>query len=324
MNVKAVVRERAQVCKINVNRLIAFLRSRGAAHVQEITREALEGYQADILRSALKPATQWGILQDAALWFTFLHDYRFTQENLGLAIDLPRRRKSLPRPILGETEFKFLLSLAEGDSLMKMRDRCLFQVLYASAMRTVELCQLIRADVSLPHRQITIRRPKNKRDRIVVIDRFTAQDLRQYLIRLEAWLGPRKPTDSFFVNAAGGPLRRNALQTHFANTYAGRFEEKFGKRIALYSIRHTSATDWLDEGARRQRDVLPFVQRQLGHESLDSTAIYTHVAIEPLRQMFKRYHPRERQFATLAGMPGSPDDLEDRWKKRPPPDPASP
>ena len=137
-------------------------------------------------------------------------------------------------------------------------------------------------------------------------------------------MGPRKPSDSFFVSTAGRNLSMNALQIHFAGAYASPFEQKFGKRIALYSIRHTSATDWLDEGARHRKDLLPFVQRQLGHESLDSTAVYTHVAIEPLRQMFKQYHPRERQLAYLSKIPGSAEALEDKWKnqrKPPPPEP---
>jgi len=95
--------------------------------------------------------------------------------------------------------------------------------------------------------------------------------------------------------------------------------------ITLYSLRHTSATDWLDAAATRRRDVLPYVQRQLGHESLESTAIYTHVAIEPLRRMFKDYHPREQQWAVLAKIPASPDDLRAQWDaQRKPPPPESP
>ena len=326
LSVKAVSRGRATVCKIHINRLIEFLRAHSASRINEITREHLEAYQAAVAASPLSPATREDVLRVAILWFGFLSDYKHLEANPALAIDPPRRGRSLPRPILSESEFKFLLGLASGSTLMKMRDRCIFQVLYASAMRPGELCQLLRSDVSLANRQIAIRRPKNLRDRVVTVDRYTVQDLRQYLIRMEAWLGPRKPTDPFFVSATGGKLSRNALQTHFAVAYVPRFQQKFGKRIALYSIRHTSATDWLDEGARHRKDVLPFVQRQLGHESLDSTAIYTHVAIEPLRQMFKQYHPREKQFAHLAKIPGSPEDLEDRWKnqRKPPPEEPPP
>ena len=58
----------------------------------------------------------------------------------------------------------------------------------------------------------------------------------------------------------------------------------------------------------RIQDVLPYVQRQLGHESLESTAIYTHVAIEPLRQMFKQYHPREIVLKKIHKIP-QPDDI---------------
>jgi len=107
--------------------------------------------------------------------------------------------------------------------------------------------------------------------------------------------------------------------------YAPRFEQRWQKPITLYSLRHTSATDWLDAAATRRRDILPYVQRQLGHESLESTAIYTHVAIEPLRRMFKDYHPREQQWTGLAKIPASPDDLRAQWDaQRKPPPPEAP
>ena len=143
----------------------------------------------------------------------------------------------------------------------------------------------------------------------------------------QAWLGRRRtPTEPFFLTTAGRALVRNALSTHFLKDYAPKLQARWHKAITLYSLRHTSATDWLDAAAKRKKDVLAYCQRQLGHESLESTAIYTHVAIEPLRQMFQQFHPRERQVAALAKIPASPDDLRSQWdsqRKPPPPEPPS-
>ena len=211
LSVKGVSHGRAGICKVHINRLIGFLKERNITRVDEVTRDHLEGYQAAVVTSGLSPSTREDVLRIAMQWFGFLFDYKHIRTNPGLVIDAPRRGQALPRPILSETEFKFLLNLASGPTLVKMRDRCIFQVLYASAMRPGELCQLLRSDVSLANRQITIRRPKNLRDRLVTIDRYTTNDLRQYLIRLEAWIGPRKPSDPFFVSTTGGGLSRNAL-----------------------------------------------------------------------------------------------------------------
>lgn len=320
---KGVSHGRANLCKIYLNRLIKFLQARGVTRLDQVQRAHLEAYQTAVLAEALKPGTHLEILRVAMLWFGYLHDYRYCPTNLALVIDLPRKGQVLPRTILTTDELTNLLSLTHPTTLLGLRDRCIFQLLYASAMRPDELCRLKLAQVDLSNQQLLIQRPKNRRDRIVHIDRYTAQDLRQYLHRVQAWLGPRAPTDGFFVNAYGHPLTRNALSSYFLKAYAPRFTTRWQKPITLYSLRHTSATDWLDHAARKRRDVLPYVQRQLGHESLESTAIYTHVAIEPLRMMFKQYHPRERQWSALAKIPASPDDLQARWdaqRKRPPPE----
>ncbi len=325
MAVKGVSHARANLCKSYVNRVIRFLQAQGVTRLDQVERAHLDAYQTTVMAEALKSGTHLEILRVAMLWFGYLHDYRHCPSNPSLVIDLPRKEHVLPRSILTTEEFTNLLSLTNPTTLLGLRDRCIFQVLYASAMRPDELCRLKLAQVDLSTQQILIQRPKNKRDRIVHIDRYTTQDLRQYLHRVQAWLGARGSTDHFFVNAYGRPLTRNALSAYFLKACAPRFEKRWQKPITLYSLRHTSATDWLDQAARHRRDVLPYVQRQLGHESLESTAIYTHVAIEPLRRMFKDYHPRERQWAALAKIPASPDDLRAQWDaQRKPPPPESP
>ncbi len=325
MTVRGVSHGRANLCKSYLNRVIRFLQAQGVTRLDHVERAHLDAYQTTVMAEALKPGTQLEILRVAILWFSYLHDYRYCPTNLALVIDLPRKEQVLPRTILTTDELTNLSSLTHPTTLLGLRDRCIFQLLYASAMRPDELCRLTLTQVDLSNQQLLIQRPKNRRDRIVHMDRYTAQDMRQYLHRVQAWLGARASTDGFFVNAYGRPLTRNALSSYFLKAYAPRFTKRWRKPITLYSLRHTSATDWLDHAARQRRDVLPYVQRQLGHESLESTAIYTHVAIEPLRRMFKDYHPREQQWAALAKIPASPDDLRAQWDaQRKPPPPESP
>jgi len=326
LTVKGCSPARAALAKGYLNRLLGFLSARGVTSLPTVTRAHLEAYQEAVLATARAVATKREILGVVGLCFRYLCDYGLLTANPALVLDRPRKGQTLPRPLLTAEEFTGLLGLTHPTSLVGLRDRCLFQVLYASAMRPEELCRLTVGDVDLATRQLLIRRPKNRRDRIVHIDRYTARDLQQYQQRLEAWLGRRRAAaEHCFLSATGGPLIRNALSSHFLQDYAPRFQARWHKAITLYSLRHSSATDWLDAAAVHRRDVLPYVQRQLGHESLESTAIYTHVAIEPLRQIFREYHPRERAFAALAKIPSFPEGLQARWKaQRTPPPPEAP
>jgi len=153
-----------------------------------------------------------------------------------------------------------------------------------------------------------VKRPKNKRDRIVHIDSYTTFFIRKYIKNVRPWLLRNKKSDYLFINTTGTKVTLGGFSAHFRIRYKPIIKEKFKKDVSPYVFRHSSATHWLDRGAKKKKDLLPYVQKQLGHESLESTAIYTHIAIEPLREMFKRYHPRELGLKKLHKIP-SPDDI---------------
>ena len=164
----------------------------------------------------------------------------------------------------------------------------------------------------MKRKQLIVRRPKNRCDRIVHIDRYTAHYLKKYIKEARPWLsGKNKTIDNLFLIKGGIPINRVTFYEQFKRKYAPIMREKFKKHITPYSFRHTSATHWMDEGTKCKKDLLPYVQRQLGHKSLESTAVYTRVAIEPLREMFKRYHPRELDQKSLRKVP-SPTDIISR------------
>jgi len=129
-------------------------------------------------------------------------------------------------------------------------------------------------------------------------------------------------SDTFFISATGSNLLQSSWAVYFSQKYKPVMDGKFKKNITPYSFRHTSATHWLDSAAKQKKDALPFIQRQLGHESLESTVIYTHVAIEPLRQMFKMFHPREISLKSIHKVP-SPDEIISKLNDDQPP-PESP
>jgi len=209
---------------------------------------------------------------------------------------------------MNEEEIKFLFTLPNQGDLLGMRDFSAMNLLYSTAMRPKEVFNLRLGDIDLKRNQAIVRRPKNRRDRIAHFDNYTSQFLKKYIKKARPWLLKGRESDHIFIGANAADLKRSSWAAYFSGKYKPIMDKKFRKNITPYAFRHTSATHWLDSGAKQRRDVLPFIQRQLGHESLESTAIYTHVAIEPLRQMFQRYHPRELALKSLHKVP-PPDDI---------------
>ena len=276
--------------------------------IEDVTREHLSKYQDMIMKSGTATKTKRDELLAVALFFRYLCDYEYIEENPALIIDPPKRIYRFPKDILGEQEIACLLKLPDQNDLLGTRDFCIMSLLYSSMMRTKEIFNLKLDDIDLRLKQILVRRTKNKRDRIVHIDGYTAFFIKKYLKNVRPWLLKNNKSDNLFISATGTDLTRNSFAAHFGQKYKPLIKEKFKKDVSPYVFRHSSATHWLDSGARKHKDILPYVQRQLGHESLESTAIYTHIAIEPLRQMFKSYHPRELNQRNLRKIP-SPEDI---------------
>lgn len=308
LETKGVSHAYAEISAIYIGKLISFIRDKGITSMQDAAREHIDQYQQWVMELKLAIATKQSILSAAALFFRYLYDYGDIKENIGHVIELPRGEQRLPRNIMSEKEIQFLLTLPDQNDLMGIRDLCVMKLLYSSAMRSKEIFNLKLDDIDLRRRQAIVRRPKNKRDRIVHFDRYTAQILDNYIKKARPWCLRNRASDCLFISSTGSDLPASSWAVYFKNKYKPIMEKKFHKHITPYSFRHTSATHWLDSGARQKRDVLPYIQRQLGHESLESTAIYTHVAIEPLREMFKKYHPRDIELKTLHRIP-SPEDI---------------
>lgn len=313
LKVKGASKDYAKISTYRLGKLIEFLRERGIKGITAVDRLDLEAYQKHVMNKGHTPSTVIDLLSGVKVFFRYLYDYGHIKDNPALVIDTPRQEQRVPRDVMNEEEIKYLLTLPNKDDLFGMRDICIMKFLYSSAMRPMEVFSLKLEDIDLRRNQAVVRRPKNRRDRIVHFDQYTSLCLKNYIEKARPWLLKGRPLDYLFVGVTIARFNSGAFAQHFKRLYGPSMKQKFNKEITPYAFRHTSATQWLDSGARQKRDILPYVQRQLGHESLESTAIYTHVAIEPLRQMFKQYHPRDLRLNKLHQVP-SPDDIISRLK----------
>lgn len=191
----------------------------------------------------------------------------------------PRQPKRLPEP-LTETQVLSLLDAIAPDSILAVRDRAMFETLYGGGLRVSELVGLDLGDLDVEEATALVR-GKGKRERLCPIGR-TAMDW------IELWKRYRQPTrieePALFLNWRGGRLTTRSV---------GRTLEARLKAAGLpvdaspHSIRHSFATHLLDRGAD-----LRSVQELLGHKSLATTQIYTHVSQKRLAESYRIAHPR--------------------------------
>jgi site-specific recombinase XerD len=196
------------------------------------------------------------------------------------------RKAQLPRRIPTPSEIAFLLdsinpqAVGEGaDPIYAIRDRTLFELLYATGMRPKEAGSLLWEDSDLEKRMIHVRHTKVKRDRVVPLTKGAAE-------WLSAWKKLSETRDR------GGYVfgRRKGMSSSTITRRLKHWSKKagFDPPLPAYTLRHACASHLLEAGAD-----LRYVQALLGHESLETTVIYTQQQEEQLRRYYKAYHPRE-------------------------------
>lgn len=194
----------------------------------------------------------------------------------------PRRERKLPHALAAD-EIARLLAQPAGEGALALRDRALLELAYASGLRASELCALPRTGIELRARVVTVT-GKGGKQRSVPFGRTAAAALREYLERGRPALIRAARHDTVFVNARGGPLSRMGFWKilHGHARAAG-----IGTRVHPHVLRHSFATHLLEGGAD-----LRVVQELLGHASVSTTAIYTHLDRSYLREVHRTFHPR--------------------------------
>jgi integrase/recombinase XerD len=172
---------------------------------------------------------------------------------------------------------------ADAKTPQTLRDRALLETLYSTGLRRMELPGLRIYDVDLTRRLVNVREGKGGRDRVIPIGRRAAAWIDKYLVEARPQLMVADH-DYLFVNDYGEPASPVfvAAKVKRYMLFAG-IEKKTG---SCHLLRHACATHMLDNGAD-----IRFIQAMLGHADLSTTQIYTHVAIDKLREIHDATHP---------------------------------
>jgi site-specific recombinase XerD len=206
-------------------------------------------------------------------------------DNPAAEIDLPKRRRRLPRS-LSPREIERLIEAANGTTPRAFRDQALVELLYGAGLRVSEAVGLDGGRIDLENRIVRCL-GKGDKERIVPLGRQGVEALRRYLARGRPYLD-RRHRPELFLNVQGGALTRAG-----AFLILRRLAEKAGlepQRVHPHLLRHSFATHLLEGGAD-----LRSVQEMLGHADLGTTELYTHVSERRRRETYFKAHPHARR-----------------------------
>ena len=255
----------------------------------------IEDIDLDALRDWLWRATQRGDARStlarraaaARSFFSWAKDAELLGLDPSLRLVSPRRGRTLPTVATRETlaaELDHLrVEAADGDVVL-LRDHALLELLYGAAIRVSELCGLDVDDLDAGRRTVRVL-GKGSKERVVPFGAPTGDALEAYLRRGRPALSARgSGTPALFLGARGGRLgSRTAYEI-----VSRRLAPALGReRVGPHALRHSAATHLLDGGADMRA-----VQEILGHASLGTTQIYTHVSAERLAAVYRVAHPR--------------------------------
>ncbi len=246
----------------------------------DVDHLAIRGYLSHLQQDGIQRSTVLRKLSTLRSFYKYLRARGYVQTDPTLPVATPRDEKRLPQ-FLEVPEVEALLNAPDVSTLLGLRDRAILELMYSTGMRVGELVAL---DVDLLDAQEALIRVegKGKKERLVPVGRMAMEALRSYLARRDEWL--RSPESALFLSEYGTRLTARSIHKRIVKYVA---LAGIKKHVSAHTLRHSFATHLLNAGAD-----LRVVQELLGHASLSTTQIYTHVTTERLKQVYDKAHPR--------------------------------
>jgi len=214
-------------------------------------------------------------------FYSYLQKEELIHENPLDQISSPKQDKKLPSYLTGDEVNRFLAA-PDVSTPVGQRDKAILELLYASGLRVSELAHLTRGQIDLDTREIRVI-GKGSKERLVLMGKPAQEAIAVYLKEGRHKLLGKKKTEAVFISRYGKQLIERRIQK-MVNQYAKQSGIK--KKVHPHTIRHTFATHLLDGGAD-----LRVVQELLGHASLTTTQIYTHVSKTQAKKVYLAAHP---------------------------------
>lgn len=247
----------------------------------------IKSYLTHLYEKKYKSTTISRKISALRTFYAFLYDKNIVDKNVFEYITLPKKEKRLPK-YLSNDDIDEIFKIIDISTPLGIRNRLILELLYGSGLRVSELCNIKLSDIDFSNKSIRII-GKGKKERIVYYgepckriidlylngtrDEILGKNKNEYLI-----IGNKKSNKSLSVRSVELILN-NIIESTSLN-----------KKASPHILRHTFATHLLNDGC----DIL-IVKELLGHSSLDTTGIYTHISNERLRKVYLNNHPRAKK-----------------------------
>ena len=261
---------------------LAIWQQSNKGELPSLTREHLLRYLAHVQQSGKSPRSCARMLSSVKRLFQYLIREGELEVDPTAQIDSPRYMKPLPSS-LTESDTEALLDAPDTSKAHGLRDQAMLETLYASGLRVSELIGLQLSQLNLNDGLVRVVGKGNK-ERLVPLGENAILSVQQYMTTARPELLKQRQSDAVFVSNRGQAMTRQTFW-HLIKRYVVR--AGINKEVSPHTLRHAFATHLLNHGAD-----LRVLQMLLGHSSLSTTQIYTHVAKERLKSIHARHHPR--------------------------------
>ncbi len=251
-----------------------------------VTLQHIEAYLEELTAMELAVSSIARNISSIRSFHEFAVVERLAEANPAELIELPKKAKKLPE-VLTPQEVEAIINQADRTHDAGIRDAAILETLYASGMRVSELTDLEMDRLFFEIGFIRVLGKGNK-ERLVPVGEIAQSAIEHYIETVRPKFihkkNPEKSDNKIFLNQRGGPLTRMSIW-NIVNKYAKKADIR--KNVYPHIFRHSFATHLLEGGAD-----LRAVQEMLGHTSIITTEIYTHVDRSLLHQIHKEFHPR--------------------------------
>ncbi|QDK26359.1 tyrosine-type recombinase/integrase [Leptospira weilii] len=263
---------------------------RGISEPNQMTLALVDRYQEYIskyknqkTKKAITAGTQGHILFTLRKFFNWMQVREMVLKNPCLEMRLPKLAKHLPQNILSVEEAEKILSTPDVETRLGIRNKAILELLYSTGLRRFELAKLKISDVDLTNRTVFVYEGKRKQDRLIPVSERALYWVKRYLEEVRIAYVKDSNEETLFLSQRGRAITDYTVGYVVVTTKERSLVEKKG---STHIFRHTTATLMLENGAD-----IRYVQEMLGHKDLNSTQIYTHVAIRKLKEVYDKTHP---------------------------------
>ena len=269
-----------QAYEHDLHQFLQFLKSGKIPSFNSVGRDELRSYVRMLLEGGASKRTVARKIASLRSFFKFLRRKGLVQTNPTLSLITPRPERRLP-VYLDEKAAERMLELPDVTTEEGQKEAAILELLYSTGMRVSELVNLSKKDVNFENGTVRVR-GKGRKERILPFGQKASSAMKRYLgNRSQHEEGPGSP---LFLSARGGRIYPVAV-ARLVKRCIGQISEI--EKKSPHVIRHSFATHMLNRGAD-----LRAVKELLGHESLSTTQVYTHVSTERMKKVYRQSHPK--------------------------------